>query len=111
MHTVLEMEEIEGEHNGENLALSVYKVLDDYQIKSKVSFFIMDNASNNDTFIKSLSALLLEDSISYNSVFYCLHCNEHIINLSVQAFLFNSLSEVSFTEESFTEVTDEQLII
>ena len=70
IHAVLAIKEVDGEHTGENLALLVWQVLDDYQIKSKVGFFMMDNASNNDTLIQSLSILLTQDSISYNPVFH-----------------------------------------
>ncbi|KAF4613306.1 hypothetical protein D9613_011207 [Agrocybe pediades] len=41
-----------GEHSGANMAASVWATLELYELLSKV--FVMDNASNNDTMLKSI---------------------------------------------------------
>ena len=49
----------------------------------------MDNATNNDTMIATLLALLLNEyNIEYNAIYHQLCYNGHIINLIAQAFLF-----------------------
>jgi hypothetical protein len=53
-HSVLALQELDGEHSGWNQAQSVIRVINDYGIVSKVGYFIIDNASNNDTIIKAL---------------------------------------------------------
>lgn len=41
---LLALKEPEGEHSGENQAEVFMKVVDDYQIRNKVGYFVMDNA-------------------------------------------------------------------
>jgi hypothetical protein len=54
-HSVLALRELIGEHSGENQASVVMDVIDEYGIASKIGYFVMDNASNNDTLVRSLS--------------------------------------------------------
>jgi hypothetical protein len=54
-HFVLALRELDGEHTGANQAKEVMEVINDYGIASKVGYFVMDNASNNDTLIECLS--------------------------------------------------------
>lgn len=54
-HSVLALKELNGAHSGKNQAASIMEVINDYGIASKVGYFVMDNASNNDTMIEALS--------------------------------------------------------
>jgi hypothetical protein len=45
------MKEIQGSHDGENVAPIVEEVLEEWDIISKLRYLQMDNASNNDTMI------------------------------------------------------------
>jgi hypothetical protein len=54
-HVVLAMKEIEGSHEGENLCLVIISVIDDWDIIEKLGYFIMDNATNNDTMMRVVS--------------------------------------------------------
>ena len=51
---VLALKEIQGSHDGENIAPIVEEVLEDWGIVSKLGYLQMDNASNNDTMIRAL---------------------------------------------------------
>lgn len=51
---VLAMKEIQGSHGGDNIAPIVEAILEDWGIISKLGYFQMDNASNNDTMLKAL---------------------------------------------------------
>jgi hypothetical protein len=66
-----------------------------------------DNATNNDTMIESISAGLTLDGVEYEPKAHRLRCNGHIINLSVQAFLFeahpNAFGDTKNTDENPTE--------
>lgn len=53
--SVLSLRELEGQHTGANQAGLIFSVLEEYGILSKVGYFMMDNASNNDTMIEQLS--------------------------------------------------------
>ena len=91
---LLALVEVEGAHTGEQLAAHIFMVLDQYHIKDRLGYFVMDNATANDRMVTSISHQLFEkDGLSYNSQQYRLRCNGHIINLSVQAFLFGPLPE------------------
>jgi hypothetical protein len=54
-HPVLALRELREEHTGENVSKLVMDVVKDYGIASKLGYFMMDNASNNDTMMEFLS--------------------------------------------------------
>jgi hypothetical protein len=53
--SVLALREIDGRHTGTNMADCIMEVINEYGIASKVGYFVMDNADNNDTMIQALS--------------------------------------------------------
>jgi cell division protein FtsB len=57
-HSVLALQELDKEHSGQNLADSVIRIIKDYRIASKVRYFVIDNASNNNTMIEALSTCM-----------------------------------------------------
>ena len=87
------------------------KVINSYGIALKVGYFMMDNASNNDTIMEALSmcmyslfkiyiylliyliVLFDQYQIVYNIEHHRLRCNGHIINLAAQSFLFHTNNE------------------
>ncbi|OLL26463.1 putative AC transposase [Neolecta irregularis DAH-3] len=88
-HSVLALKDIDGEHNGENLADIVVQVIKEWGFASKLGFFVMDNATNNDTMMRSISLKLLRQfDIRYDPKHHRLRCQGHIINLAVKSFLF-----------------------
>jgi len=86
----LALKELEGEHSGLNQARVILKVINDFGIRNKLGYFVMDNASSNGTLIKAVADSLALDNIAYDSDHRRLRCNGHIINLVVQAFLFGA---------------------
>jgi hypothetical protein len=54
-HSVLALRELDGKHSGYNIANCIMQVINDYGIASKVGYFMMDNADNNDTMMEALS--------------------------------------------------------
>ena len=102
---LLALKEIHGKHSGENQARLVLDVIEYYQFRSKLGYFVMDNITSNDTLIKAVAEdLNTVDGISYNLQRRRLRCNGHVINLSVQAFLFGKASDdVGYIEWTLTE--------
>ena len=45
-------------HSGKNIAIDVKRVLRKYKIKGKVGFFVLNNASSNNTAIQELAKRL-----------------------------------------------------
>ena len=73
------------------------KIIIEYGIVSKVGYFMMDNAENNETMMRALSTskdilqfsinsnkvgLLIQFDITYDASHHHLRCNGHIINLA-----------------------------
>jgi hypothetical protein len=53
--SVLALREVDGQHTGQNQAKLIMGVIEEFGIASKVGYFMMDNAENNDTMIRALS--------------------------------------------------------
>lgn len=88
-HHTLALKDIDSEHNGSHLAAAVLDVVEDWGFASKLGYFMMDNAANNDTMMTSLSLdLLRRFDIHYDPKVHRLRCQGHIINLAARAFLF-----------------------
>ena len=53
--SVLALRKLDGPHTSENQLQLVMEVIEEYRIASKVGYFMMDNAKNNETMMRSLS--------------------------------------------------------
>ncbi|KAG9375775.1 hypothetical protein A1F94_013519 [Pyrenophora tritici-repentis] len=93
------LREIEGSHSGENMAKILWDVLSEYQILTKLGYFTMDNASNNDAMLLALECRLQEEGIEWDSTNHRLRCNGHIIQLAVGAFLFGRHPNLSDSDD------------
>ena len=92
--STLAMIELKGKHEGENIAPNVVRIIEEWGLLSKLGFFQMDNAGNNDTMLRALSRILREDhSIKYDHRLHRIRCQGHILNLAVHSFLFVTDSE------------------
>jgi hypothetical protein len=99
---VLALKDIIGKHTGENLAQAMVEVLEEWRFASKLGYFVMDNAENNDTMMDSPKRELARHwHIKYDPKTHRLRCQGHIINLAVQSFLFVTNSE-NIEEEGIT---------
>jgi hypothetical protein len=77
--------QLNGAHTGEAIATAVVVMLKAYGITSDtLGYFILDNASNNDTTI----AAVAREFSDFNPAQRCLRCGPHTINLIGQALLF-----------------------
>jgi hypothetical protein len=54
-HHILALKDINSEHNGSHLVAAILKVVNKWGFASKLGYFVMDNAGNNNTIIRSLS--------------------------------------------------------
>jgi hypothetical protein len=54
-HRTLALKDIDSEHDGTSLAAAVLEVIEDWGFASKLGYFVMDNAGNNDTMMRSLA--------------------------------------------------------
>ena len=92
---LLAIKSIQGSHSGENMAQQIIAVIQDYNIASRLGYFVLDNANTNDTCVDTVLKTLRPD---LNKKQRRLRCLGHIINLAAQALLFGSDPE-AFTAE------------
>ncbi|KAJ6784307.1 hypothetical protein PWT90_04256 [Aphanocladium album] len=99
-HHTLALKDIDSEH-GSHLAAAVLDVVEGWGFAFKLGYFMMNNASNNDTMMASLSLdLLRRFDIQYDPRVHRLRCQGHTINLAARAFLFVSDKETLEREAS-----------
>jgi hypothetical protein len=78
-----------GSHTGANIADQLFDVLKDFQISSnQISYFVADNATNND---KALAVLI--ERVDFDLIASRLRCASHIFNLVYTAILFRVLDK------------------
>ncbi|KJZ70189.1 hypothetical protein HIM_10412 [Hirsutella minnesotensis 3608] len=76
-------------HSGEEQLITLMPVLRDFGIVRRIGSVVGDNSSTNDTLCRAFSACLKEEEgIDWDPEVNRLRCMGHIINLAVQAFLF-----------------------
>jgi hypothetical protein len=75
---MLAFKEITDCHNGKAIAANVLAVINDYSLRDKVSFFVLDNALSNDT-----AVAVLGETLQFNPKVRQLRCVGHILNLVV----------------------------
>jgi len=64
---LLALWKVEGVHSGENQCRTFVRVLGEYRIQHKTGYIIMDNASNNDTFMEHLEIAQLDSRYHFNA--------------------------------------------
>jgi len=87
-----------GVHEGEKIASSITKVLDDWGISSRLGVTISDNASSNNTCVDALYRQLRPELFQHERRFFRIRCYGHILNLIAKAFLFGADDEAFLSE-------------
>jgi len=86
----------------------VINTLETYGISSQVGYFTSDNASSNDKLLNCLATRLKDThGIDFDPISRRIRCSGHIINLSLQAFLFANNKEALETVSSLADTPDE----
>lgn len=85
-------------------------MLKDYEIRNKLSYMVMDNAHPNDTLISIITESLCEEGVFYDATQRRLQCNDHVINLAIQSFLFGqTVDDYKYPENPAHSFSDAQL--
>jgi hypothetical protein len=72
-------------HSGQVIAQSVVRVIKDYNFGDKLGFFVLDNASSNDTCVAELAK-----QYNFDPEERRLRCIGHILNLVAQELLYGN---------------------
>ena len=105
---LLGLPSVQGKHTGENLADEVASVLADFGIDaSRLGYFVLDNARNNDTAVAALA-----DEFDFDPDHRRLRYLGHILNLVVKQLIFGATADAMETEDDdvdfdFDTVSDE----
>ena len=85
-------------------------MLNDYKIRNKLRYIISNNVFFNNTFIKYLADTLYKEDVFYDVKQRRLRCNDHIINLIMQIFLFEkTMNDYEYSENMTDSSSDAQL--
>jgi len=98
VHALLALSELPGldgpgSHGGAEQWKIIRNVLEDYNIWNKIGFYTGDNHGSNDKLCRLLSEHLKEKGMNWDARKQRIRCHGHVINLTVQAFLFMDSKE------------------
>ena len=106
-HTVLiDLQQLHGPHSGENMAQLVIEIIMEYDIVDKIDYFVLDNASFNNTCVEIVLRRLHPD---LNPIHCHLHCLGHVLNLGAKAFLFDQETEAFETEITLHQTLEDDI--
>jgi hypothetical protein len=81
-----------GAHTGANIGKAIIDTLDLYNITEKLGYFVLDNATSNDTAVEAITKELCHGgvtrTITAKEAWLC--CSGHIINLVVKSLFFGT---------------------
>ncbi|KAH0604024.1 uncharacterized protein H6S33_007055 [Morchella sextelata] len=89
------------------MASMVIQQFQEYKIMHKMGYGMMDNASNNTTIYRAIAAHKSNLGDFWEAEEHQLRCNDHVINLSVKAFLFGDRDTTGL--DGYEERTEKQL--
>ncbi len=89
-----------------NLAPYITTVIEQWGFSSKLGYFTMDNASNNNTCIQQLAEeLRTQFDVCWDPLHHRIRCQDHVINLVAHSFLYATKDEVLECDEDIQQVT------
>lgn len=80
---ILDLMKLQKEHSGENQTIIILNMLNDYKIRNKLDYIIINNIYSNNTFINVIAVFLKNKRVAYNAYKRRHKCNDHVINLTV----------------------------
>ena len=92
-------------HSGPNLAPTVLQVIDKYNLRMLVGYFVLDNAESNNTCVK---AILQKLDHFLQKTHQRLRCIGHIINSAAQALLLDDDHCVFEADFYYAQTLDNQ---
>ena len=117
-HVLLSPSEVDRSHTGELLAASLSNTCEEYNIFQRTGYYMIDNATNNDTCLEhfyrqriSLSNTSTTKEPTNTEVKkhvnkYRLRCFSHIINLTAKVLLFGDTANVFELEDVQLETSE-----
>jgi len=105
---LLALPRLHGSHGGELQAEHVLETIEWYDIQCRLGYFTSDNATSNDRLLRHLATSLeARYDVEFDATTRRIRCTGHIINLSLQAFLFAGNKEALNLVNRLAEAADE----
>lgn len=102
---LLGLPQLLGQHTGSNIATTVSSILQTFQIDQKqLGYFVLDNATNNDTAVEALATEYNFDATSRR-----LRCCCHIINLGAQVVIWGQDRDAFENEAEHLDQEEKEL--
>jgi hypothetical protein len=102
---LLGLRRIEGSHSGENMAQSIIAVIEEYELRDRLGYFMLDNATSNDTCVREI---LRKFQPHLDPKERRLRCFGHVVNLAAKAFLFGTDPEAFEAETIVTGLLQQE---
>jgi hypothetical protein len=109
---LLGLKRLRGPHSGENLAQIIGTLINEYEIADRLGFFVLDNASSNDTCVNEFLANLCPYISPRDYTKRRLRCWGYVLNLVAKAFLYGANSaafEAEITTARELDLLEEEL--
>lgn len=103
---LLGFEHLHGSHKGQNLSKTVIQILQNHGIANRVLSITTDNATSNDTLMRSIQEVIQLQSLTDISIFR-IPCISHVIQLSLNNILGN-LKATPVNKEAESEWSNER---
>lgn len=92
-HFTLALIHIQEDHTDQDQANAALTALKDFQITGRLGYFVMNHTYCNDKLIQAVANSLEEDGFYYDCQQRSLRCNDHVVDLAIQAFLFGNVED------------------
>jgi len=86
---LLSLKALHGLYSGENIATLLVQIIKDYNLQTRLGFYVLDNARDNDTSLLAISQYLATISVNWSGPNYRLCCFSYIVSLIAIAFTAN----------------------
>ncbi|KAJ7801544.1 hypothetical protein B0H14DRAFT_2386258, partial [Mycena olivaceomarginata] len=64
---LINFQELIGQHSGENMAAVFWETVENFGLKGRITAFVMDNATNNDTLVEAFAKRCEDEGIPFSS--------------------------------------------
>jgi hypothetical protein len=105
---LISLRRIQGAHSGENLASYLLAISEEYEITDRLGYFTLDNASSNDTCLRTFLPTCNPDITHDGIVSRRLRCFGHVLNLAAKAFLYGKNADALEVENNANEALNRE---
>jgi hypothetical protein len=97
--------QLTGAHTGERMAEVVLTILQKFKINTrKISYFMLNNASNNDS---TIQAIAHKPEWDCDPIYRRLRCGPHTLNLIGQVLLYGRKAEAFNNNHASSDIAEE----